>query len=125
MDEMLVGKKRQEINSASFPPPPAPLCVYLCNVFLPSSVDPYYQTVYHYELNALGGAFIIRLGFITPDRKTTTLSFLHPLLWVCIFPLCKCSALYVKHIYIILEPLLFPPAVNSCNKLTGSTRCVS
>ncbi len=41
----------------------------LCSVFLPVLSWSFYQTVYHYQLNALGGAFILRLSFKPTDNN--------------------------------------------------------
>lgn len=69
--EWILVNKKQRINSASFSPLlllPYAMCSCL------SSVDPLYQTVYHYELNALGEAFILQLSFKPPDNKHSVIS---------------------------------------------------
>lgn len=94
MDES--EEKKQEINSASFFLSPAPLCLYLCNVFLSvlswsllsNSISPW--------IKCFRGGPLSHCSVSRPLIITTP-SFLHPLLWVCISPLCKCSALYVKN----------------------------
>lgn len=113
------GGKKQEINSASVSPHPASLCLCLLFVSACPQLIPFIKQ--YITMNQMLWEGPLSHCLVSRPLIITTPSFLQTLLLVCISPLYKCSALYVKTLHIILETLLFHPAVYSCNILTRST----